>query len=76
MLTVYLIHNILYSPGHWVTSSTIGLTHPRVAVFDSSYQSAPAPAALSQQIASILCTTHSNIELEYHNIQQQVINSN
>ena len=64
LCTIYLVI------GHWVTVSTLGLPHPRVAVYDSVYKTAPAP--LTQQIASILCTAHSNIQLEYQNIQQQV----
>ena len=66
----YTIYLVMHSISHWVTVFTLGLPHPRVAVYDSVYKTAPAP--LTQQIASILCTAHSNIQLEYQNIQQQV----
>lgn len=44
---------ILYSPGHWLTVSTVGLEHPHVAVFDSKYSTLSTSVAL--QIASIMC---------------------
>ena len=37
---------ILHSPGHWVTISTVDLAHPRVAVFDSLYSTLITPVVL------------------------------
>ncbi len=62
---------ILFSPGHWLTISTMGLTHPCVAVFDSKYSTVSTPVA--SQIASILRTSHQHIELQFMDIQQQVL---
>ena len=61
---------ILHSPAHWLTVSTVGLEHPHVAVFDSKYNTITTPVAL--QISSILCTSHKSIQLEFMDVQQQV----
>ena len=61
---------ILHSPGHWLTVSTVGLAHPHVAVFDSMYSTISTPVAL--QLASILCTSCKCIQLEFMDVQKQV----
>lgn len=61
---------ILFSPGHWLTISTMGLIYPSVAVFDSKYNT--ASTQVSTQIASILCTNLHQIKLQFMNIQLQV----
>ena len=61
---------ILHSPGHWITCSTIGLAHPHVAVFDSLYNTASTPVAL--QLSTILCTEQKSIQLQFMDVQRQV----
>ena len=58
------------SQDHWLTVSTIGVQHPKVKVFDSLYHSVPALA--KAQIASLLCTEQSNIEVHIIDVQTQV----
>ena len=61
---------ILYSPGHWLTVSIVGLAHPCVAVFESKYNTVSTDVA--SQVASILCTSHKCIQLQFMDVQQQV----
>lgn len=63
---------ILHSPiDHWVTITTIGLQHPNLNLFDSRYIS--LPTLLQAQIATLLCTEHSKIEVNIMDVQTQVI---
>ena len=49
--------------GHCVTISTIGTTHPTVHIYNSLYTS--AGAKLKAQIACLLCTEQSEINLKF-----------
>ena len=55
--------------GHWVTISTIGTTHPTVHIYDSLYTS--AGAKLKAQIACLLCTEQSEINLKFLDVPMQ-----
>ena len=55
--------------GHWLTISTVGTQHPEVQVYDSMYTC--CPTACKTQIASLLATNHSAIELKYMDVQMQ-----
>lgn len=62
---------ILSTQDHWVTVSTIGVQTPgKVQVFDSLYDI--ITDTVQAQIASILCTQKSSIEVEVMNVQKQV----
>lgn len=61
---------ILHSNNHWLTVSSIGLEHPKVKVFDSLYSS--IPEMVKAQIACLLCTKESNIEVSIMDVQIQV----
>ena len=60
---------ILHGAGHWLTISTIGTKHPNVFVYDSLYSS--PPAVVKQQIAALLATPKSEIQLQYVDVQMQ-----
>lgn len=62
---------ILHSPGHWITVSTLGLVQPQVAVFDSAYST--VSTSVSLQIATILSTEQQSIQLQFMDVQHQVI---
>ena len=59
---------ILHSGGnHWITVSTVGVTHPHVCIFDSLHTE--LPPYTKQQIAALLLTQEEEIILEYANVQ-------
>ena len=60
---------ILHGAGHWLTISTIGTEHSNVFVYDSLYSS--PPAVVKQQIAALLATPKSEIQLQYVDVQMQ-----
>ena len=55
---------------HWLTISTIGVQHPGVHVFDSLCNS--IPRMVQAQIATIMCTQTSTIEVKMMDVQHQV----
>ena len=55
--------------GHWFTVSTIGCPHPTVSVYGNLYRS--AGTRLKSQIASLLHTQQSTIELNFMDCQIQ-----
>ena len=55
---------------HWLTISTIGVQHPGVHVFDSLCNS--IPRMVQAQIATIMCTQRSTIEVKMMDVQHQV----
>ena len=58
---------ILHSGGnHWITASTVGVTHPRLRIYDSPHRD--LPFSTKQQIAALLAT-EEEIILEYANVQ-------
>lgn len=61
---------ILHSPGHWITASTIGLSYPSVAIMDSLYDT--LSRSVGCQLATILCTEHKSIPVEFMDVQRQV----
>ena len=57
---IQILHSGL---GHWVTASTIGCQEREIYIFDSI---PPAPTAhLVNQIAALLATQRSSIQLKY-----------
>ena len=59
---------ILHSGGnHWITVSTVGVTHPRVRIFDSLHTVLSKDT--KQQIAALLATEEDEIIFEYANVQ-------
>ena len=64
------LHIINSGHGHWLTLSTIGVSHPEVQVYDSKLMLIPPLA--KAQIASILCTQMEKIEVSIMNAQLQV----
>ena len=55
--------------GHWVTTSTIGTTHPTVQVYDSLYSS--AGTRLKAQIAALLATEQPELVLNFMDVPVQ-----
>ena len=55
--------------GHWLTVSTIGVTHPTVRVYDSMLSS--ASNHVKSQVAALLHTSCKSITLEFVNIHLQ-----
>ena len=54
---------------HWILVSTIGSVHPKVFVYDSKYKK--VNSFVEKQIASLLTTSHKEIELYFVNVQMQ-----
>ena len=63
---VQILHN---GHGHWLTISTVGVTHPEVSVYDSMYPT--TSTHVKQQIASLLATTQNRIRLRHMDVQMQ-----
>ena len=55
--------------GHWVTVSTIGTVHPNIKVYDSLYSC--ASSHLKTQIAAVLATEKSHIQLKFMDVPVQ-----
>ena len=55
--------------GHWLTISTIGVSHPTVCVYDSLYSS--VNTIVAGQIASLINTTESEISLHFIDVPVQ-----
>lgn len=61
---------ILHSPNHWVTVTTIGCKTNTIKIFDSKYRTL---TFLSQtQIAALLYSPNDSIEVEIMDVQTQV----
>ena len=59
---------ILHSGGnHWVTTSTVGVAHPNVRIYDSLQT--VLPDNTKQQIAALMLTEDKEIILQYANVQ-------
>ena len=54
---------------HWVTASSIGVSHPVVRIYDSLYSSAGTD--LESQVASLIHTEDHNIHLEFMDMPVQ-----
>lgn len=68
---------ILHSPlaKHWITVQSTGFgTGFHVKVYDSLYPSISIPLMLRAQIACLLCTPESDIEISMMNVTRQVMN--
>ena len=63
---VQILHN---GHGHWLTISTVGMTHPEVCVYDSMYPT--TSTHVKHQIASLLATTQNTIRLRHMDVQMQ-----
>ena len=55
--------------GHWLTISTVGMTHPEVCVYNSIYLT--TSTHIKHQIASLLATIQNRIRLRHTDMQMQ-----